>query len=141
MSWFQKTITLPSKNRGCHLITPLLLKEVSEITKYRIGCAHFFIKHSSASITINENYDTDVRKDMEDILNRIVPEKASYRHTMEGPDDMPAHAKASLFGNSLTIPITDGSLNLGTWQGIWFCEHRDSGGPRSIVVTLNGELK
>nr|XP_027091443.1 uncharacterized protein LOC113712290 isoform X1 [Coffea arabica] len=117
--WAQKTITIPPQMRGCHLITS---------------------KHTSASLTINENYDSDVRDDTETFLNRVVPEgtSAPWKHTLEGPDDMPAHIKSSMFGCTLTIPITNGKLNMGTWQGIWLCEHRDFGTARQIVVTLNG---
>ncbi|KXN69734.1 UPF0047-domain-containing protein [Conidiobolus coronatus NRRL 28638] len=103
--------------------------------------ANFFIQHTSASLTINENCDPDVRKDMEMMLNKLAPENAPYIHTDEGPDDMPGHVKSSLFGASLNIPISNGRLNLGTWQGIWLCEHRNHGGSRRIVVTLQGLTK
>ncbi|XP_058073288.1 uncharacterized protein LOC131222291 [Magnolia sinica] len=139
--WAQKTVVIPPQKRGCHLITPKILKEVEQdLSGFKCGLAHLFIQHTSASLTINENYDSDVRADTETFLNRIVPEgpSAPWKHTMEGPDDMPAHIKSSMFGCSLTIPITDGRLNMGTWQGIWLCEHRDYATPRKIVVTLNG---
>ncbi|KAK9050621.1 hypothetical protein SSX86_030409 [Deinandra increscens subsp. villosa] len=139
--WAQKTITLPPHNRGCHLITPKILKEIGEdLSGFQCGLANLFLQHTSASLTINENYDSDVRADTETFLNRIVPEgrSAPWRHTLEGPDDMPAHIKSSMFGCALTIPITNGQLNMGTWQGIWLCEHRDEPTARKVVVTLNG---
>eukprot|EP01111_Echinosteliopsis_oligospora_P014921 TRINITY_DN5745_c0_g1_i1.p1 TRINITY_DN5745_c0_g1~~TRINITY_DN5745_c0_g1_i1.p1 ORF type:complete len:146 (-),score=21.11 TRINITY_DN5745_c0_g1_i1:24-461(-) len=139
MPWFQKTISVAALPRGCHLVTDKILKQIPEITNFKVGLAHLFIQHTSASLTINENYDSDVRKDLEDVLNRVVPEKADYRHTIEGPDDMPAHAKATFIGSSVTIPVTNGKLNLGTWQGIYLCEHRDRASSRSIVVTIQGE--
>ncbi|KAJ7233413.1 hypothetical protein O6H91_Y452400 [Diphasiastrum complanatum] len=111
-----------------------------DLASFKCGLAHFFLQHTSASLTINENYDSDVLRDVETFLNKTVPEGrgALWKHTIEGPDDMPAHIKSSMFGCSLTIPITDGHLNLGTWQGIWLCEHRDKGGSRKILVTLSG---
>ncbi|XP_006303575.2 uncharacterized protein LOC17897774 [Capsella rubella] len=139
--WAQKTITLPPQRRGCHLITPKIMKEIGQdLSGFNCGLAHVFLQHTSASLTINENYDPDVQADTETFLNRIVPEgnSAPWRHTMEGPDDMPAHIKSSMFGCQLTIPITKGKLNMGTWQGIWLCEHRDHPTARSVVVTLNG---
>ncbi|XP_019054911.1 PREDICTED: uncharacterized protein LOC104606910 isoform X1 [Nelumbo nucifera] len=139
--WAQKTITLPPQRRGCHLITPKILKEIDQdLSGFKCGLAHFFLQHTSASLTLNENYDSDVRDDTETFLNRIVPEgrSAPWKHTLEGPDDMPAHIKSSMFGCTLTVPITDGRLNMGTWQGIWLCEHRDHATPRKVVVTLNG---
>ncbi|KAJ3679119.1 hypothetical protein LUZ60_017130 [Juncus effusus] len=139
--WAQKTVVIPAQRRGCHLITPKIVKEIEqELSGFKCGLAHFFLQHTSASLTINENYDDDVQADTETFLNRIVPEghSAPWRHTMEGPDDMPAHIKSSMFGCALTIPITDGRLNMGTWQGIWLCEHRDHATPRKIVITLNG---
>ncbi|TPX37634.1 hypothetical protein SmJEL517_g00690 [Synchytrium microbalum] len=126
-TWFQKTLSLPRKARGCHLVTDEILKQVPEIKTFKIGMANFFIQHTSASLTINENCDSDVRKDMEMMLNKLVPESTKFIHDAEGDDDMPGHVKSSLFGVSLNIPITSGSLNLGTWQGIWLCEHRNSG--------------
>ncbi|KAL9258102.1 UPF0047 protein YjbQ-like protein [Drosera capensis] len=139
--WAQKTITLPPQRRGCHLITPKILKEIGQdLSGFKCGLAHLFLHHTSASLTINENYDSDVRDDTETFLNKIVPEgrSAPWKHTLEGPDDMPAHIKSSMFGCALTIPITDGKLNMGTWQGIWLCEHRDAPTARKVVVTLNG---
>ncbi|CAM6126896.1 unnamed protein product [Calypogeia fissa] len=139
--WAQKTIVVPAKARGCHLITPTVVKEIEkDLVGFRCGLAHLFLQHTSASLTINENYDSDVLVDTERFLNDIVPEgkKAPWKHIMEGPDDMPAHIKSSMFGCSVTVPITDGRLNLGTWQGIWLCEHRDNGTPRKIVITMQG---
>eukprot|EP01029_Cantina_marsupialis_P028194 TRINITY_DN775842_c0_g1_i1.p1 TRINITY_DN775842_c0_g1~~TRINITY_DN775842_c0_g1_i1.p1 ORF type:complete len:142 (+),score=30.92 TRINITY_DN775842_c0_g1_i1:52-477(+) len=136
--WARKEIILNEKRRGCHLITNELEKQIPELRDFEVGLCNLFIQHTSASLTINENYDKDVRKDMEDIMSTIVPESRSYRHTMEGLDDMPAHVKSSLFGCSLTIPIHKGKLDLGTWQGIYLNEHRDHGGRRKVICTLNG---
>ena len=138
--WIQKEITLKPKPRGFHIITHEIEQQVPEIENVKIGIANIFIKHTSASLTLNENVSPDVRSDMEKHFNKMVPENAPYyQHTMEGPDDMPAHIKSSLLGPSLTIPIKNGILNMGTWQGIYLCEHRDHGGARKIVVTVNGE--
>ncbi len=138
--WTQKEITLQPKPRGFHIITHEIEQQIPEIENMKIGIANIFIKHTSASLTLNENVSPDVRSDMEKHFNKMVPENAPYyQHTMEGPDDMPAHIKSSLLGPSLTIPIKNGRLNLGTWQGIYLCEHRDYGGARKIVVTVNGE--
>ena len=140
--WFQKTLALKSKKRGCHLITSEITSSLPELDKIKIGLLHLFLQHTSASICLNENYDSDVRLDMEDSINRIVPEDTKlYRHTMEGKDDMPAHIKSCLIGASLSIPITNGKLALGTWQGIWLCEHRDGSHSRNIVATINGSSK
>ncbi|KAK7251984.1 hypothetical protein RIF29_35634 [Crotalaria pallida] len=139
--WAQKTITLPPHRRGCHLVTSKIVKEIEhDLSGFNCGLAHLFLQHTSASLTINENYDSDVRDDTETFLNRVVPEGSSapWKHTLEGPDDMPAHIKSSMFGCALTIPITNGKLNMGTWQGIWLCEHRDHPTSRRVVVTLNG---
>ncbi|KAL3621574.1 hypothetical protein CASFOL_036486 [Castilleja foliolosa] len=139
--WAQKTITIPAKRRGCHHITFEILKGIEkDLSGFQCGLGHFFLQHTSASLTVNENYDPDVRHDTETFLNKVVPEgrSAPWKHTLEGPDDMPAHIKSSMFGCSLTVPITNGKLNMGTWQGIWLCEHRDAATPRKIVVTLNG---
>jgi secondary thiamine-phosphate synthase enzyme len=140
MAWYQKTVTLAPRPRGFHLVTDELERAVAEIADVRVGIAHFFIQHTSASLCINENADPAVRSDLESHFNTLAPEnEPHYRHTTEGPDDMPAHIKAALIGNSLSIPITNGRLNLGTWQGICLCEHRNRGGARRIVVTIEGE--
>jgi secondary thiamine-phosphate synthase enzyme len=140
MPWFQKTISLGARRRGFHLVTPEIVSRLPELPSVRRGILHLFILHTSASLTINENADPSVRSDMERHFNELAPEDAPYyTHDSEGSDDMPAHIKSSLLGSSLTIPVTDGSLNLGTWQGIYLCEHRDRGGSRSIVATLWGE--
>jgi len=140
MAWLQKTVTLAPRSRGFHLITEELTRALPELARIRIGVAHFFIQHTSASLCINENADPTVRADLESHLNTLAPEnEPHYRHTTEGPDDMPAHIKAALIGTSLSIPITDGHLNLGTWQGIYLCEHRDRGGARRVVVTIEGQ--
>jgi secondary thiamine-phosphate synthase enzyme len=139
MKSFQKEIVLKPHPRGYHLITDQILEQVSEIKEIDIGWIQLFIKHTSASLTINENADPSVRTDFESHMNEMVPEDAPYYiHTYEGPDDMPAHIKASLMGASLQVPITNGRLNMGIWQGIYLCEHRNHGGSRSIVVTLFG---
>jgi secondary thiamine-phosphate synthase enzyme len=138
--WFQKEIVLPAKPRGFHLITHEVVGQVPEIADYRVGLAHFFIKHTSASLAINENADPSVRTDLESHFNHLAPERAPYYlHTYEGPDDMPAHIKAVLLGSSVTVPIRDGRLNMGTWQGIYLCEHRNRGGRRRLAVTLHGQ--
>ena len=140
MPWFQKTISLGARRRGFHLVTSEIVSRLPELSSVRRGIVHLFIQHTSASLTINENADPSVRSDLERHFNVLAPEDAPYyAHDSEGPDDMPAHIKSSLLGTSLTIPVTDGSLNLGTWQGIYLCEHRDRGGNRSIVATLWGE--
>jgi secondary thiamine-phosphate synthase enzyme len=137
---FQKEITLSSRPRGFHLITSEILGAVPEIKHISQGILQVFIKHTSASLTINENADPTVRHDFESHFNEMVPENQPYyRHTIEGPDDMPAHIKSSLLGSSVSLPITNGRPNLGTWQGIYLCEHRDHGGSRKLVVTVFGE--
>ncbi|RLU00738.1 secondary thiamine-phosphate synthase enzyme YjbQ [Ketobacter sp.] len=140
MPWYQTTLTLKPRSRGFHLVTAEIQQTLaSPLKDYEVGLAHFFIQHTSASLSINENADPDVRLDMESHFNHMVPQNQPYyRHTLEGSDDMPAHIKHSLLGNSLTIPIRQGALALGTWQGIYLCEHRDQGGSRRLVVTLNG---
>ncbi|MDX1538909.1 secondary thiamine-phosphate synthase enzyme YjbQ [Arsukibacterium sp.] len=138
--WLQKELTLKAQTRGFHLITDELLRQLPELSKLSVGICHFFIKHSSASITINENADPTVRQDFEQFFNRAVPENEPYyTHTYEGSDDLPAHLKSSLLGSSVTIPITGGRLDLGTWQGIYLGEHRNRAGSRKVVVTLQGE--
>jgi secondary thiamine-phosphate synthase enzyme len=140
MNLFQQEISLKPRVRGFHLITDEILEQIPEIKKIKTGLMHILIKHTSASITLNENYDPDVRSDMEKYFNRAVKENEPwYEHNSEGADDMPAHIKSTLIGNSLTIPVTNGKLNLGTWQGIYLCEHRNHAGSRSVVVTLLGE--
>ena len=140
MSWIQKRISLSPKKRGFHLITHEIEHELPELKTFAVGIAHVFIQHSSASLTINENADPTVRQDFESHFNVLVPENAPYYiHTYEGPDDMPAHIKASLLGSSVSVPITNGRFNLGTWQGIYLCEHRDYPRARRLVITINGE--
>ena len=139
MKFFQREFTLPGFPRGFHLITSHVLKAVPELREVRAGQLHVFIKHTSASLTINENADPSVRQDFESYFNKMVPEDASYyRHRSEGPDDMPAHIKASMLGCSVVVPVTNGKLNTGVWQGIYLCEHRNEGGGRDIVVTVFG---
>ncbi|KAI8645296.1 hypothetical protein BD408DRAFT_412109 [Parasitella parasitica] len=141
MPWIQKEIRLNERKRGCHLVHKEIVGQLSELKNFKVGMANVFLQHTSASLMINENYDSDVQKDMEMGLNKIVPESFPYVHTAEGPDDMPGHLKSGIVGVSLNIPITNGKLNLGTWQGIYLCEHRNSGGSRRVVVTLQGENK
>ncbi len=136
----QKEFRLKPRPRGFHLVTDEILQQTPELHRIQIGLMHVFIKHTSASLSINENADPTVRKDFENYLNRLVPEDQTYYlHMDEGSDDLPAHIKSSLFGCNLTIPITSGQLNLGIWQGIYLGEHRNQGGPRQIVVTLQGQ--
>jgi len=142
MTIFQKTITLHGYSRGIHLITDEIAASVKELAEFRIGLCHIFIQHTSASLAINENADQTVRTDFESFLTRLVPEnKAVYEHIFEGVDDMTSHIKSSIIGNSLTVPITNGKLNLGTWQGIYLCEHRNSKRSRTLVITIIGEQK
>lgn len=137
--WHQKQISLSARSRGFHLITHEIVESLPELRNIEVGLLHIFIMHTSASLTINENADPDVQVDMESSLNHIAPENFPYIHTCEGPDDMPAHVKSSLMGASVTVPINSGKLVLGTWQGIYLCEHRNSGGSRRVTVTINGE--
>jgi secondary thiamine-phosphate synthase enzyme len=140
MNWFQKEITLSPKRRGFHIVTAEIESKVPEIRDYGIGLCHVFIQHTSASLTINENADPSVRTDMESHFSQMVPENAPYFiHTMEGPDDMPAHLKSVILGSSVAVPISKGRLNLGTWQGIYLCEHRERAMGRRVVVTLMGQ--
>ncbi len=140
MKWFQKQVELKPRTRGFHLITQEVLKQIPEIQNIKFGLAHLLLKHTSASLTLNENFDPDVRRDMESYFNNSVKENEPYfLHTSEGADDMPAHIKSSLLGNSLTIPITDGHFNLGTWQGIYLCEHRNHWGRRKLLITVQGD--
>lgn len=139
MEIFQKEISLSAKERGFHLVTREILSKIPELEDFKFGTMHVFIKHTSAGLTINENADPTVRDDFESHFNKMVPENQPYyKHTLEGSDDMPAHLKAALLGSSVTIPITQGGLNLGTWQGIYLGEHRDHGGSRKLVVTITG---
>ena len=141
-SWYQKEIILKPRPRGFHLITQEIVGQVPEIGRYATGLAHIFILHTSASLTLNENADPTVRQDMEAHFNQFVPENAPYyRHIYEGSDDMPAHIKAVLLGHSLTLPIVQGRLKLGTWQGIYLGEHRNHTNGRRLVIILQGELK
>jgi secondary thiamine-phosphate synthase enzyme len=138
--WAQREIRLPAMPRGFHLITREVLSELPELADVRVGMLNLLIRHTSASLALNENASPDVRRDFETWFNQAVPEDAPYwTHTLEGPDDMPAHIKASLLGPELTLPVAGGRLALGTWQGIYLCEHRDHGGTRSLVATLWGE--
>jgi len=139
MSWSQHEITLAARPRGVHLVTNEIVSALPELRDLRVGLAHILIRHTSASLALNENASPDVRRDFETWFNAAVPEDFAWTHTLEGSDDMPAHVKASLMGPSLTLPISGGRLALGTWQGIYLCEHRDRGGSRSLLVTLNGE--
>ncbi|CAK3829848.1 secondary thiamine-phosphate synthase enzyme like [Lecanosticta acicola] len=144
MSWFQKQFTLPSKSRGSYLITDEVVRQVPEIKDYKVGILHLFVQHTSCGLSLNENWDEDVREDMSDALDRIAPEDRKgtlYKHSCEGPDDMPAHIKSALVGASVTVPITDGRLNTGTWQGIWYLEFRASKHSRKVVATIQGEKK
>ena len=140
MKVVQREVTLKPKRRGFHLITREVEEAMPELEEIGHGVAHVLIKHTSAALTLNENASPEVRTDFESIFNRLVPEdEPYYRHTLEGSDDMPAHAKASILGFNLTLPISNGRFNLGTWQGIYLCEHRDRGGARRLVVTAFGE--
>lgn len=140
--WQQTEFRLPPKSRGFHLVTREVLEQIPDINSIGCGLLHLFIQHTSASLTINENADPTVRQDLESHFNEFVPEGASYyRHDYEGDDDMPAHIKSCILGTSLTIPITRGQLNLGTWQGIYLCEHRNHGGGRTLVATIQGEAE
>lgn len=140
--WLQKEISLKARSRGFHLVTNEILAQLPELRSIEIGILHLFIQHTSASLTINENADPDVRHDLEQHFNHFVPERAPYyEHTLEGADDMPAHIKSVLLGNSLSIPIYQGRLRMGTWQGIYLCEHRNYGGARTLIVTIQGEVQ
>jgi secondary thiamine-phosphate synthase enzyme len=138
--WLQRAIRLERRPRGFHLVTGEVVESLPELGQLQIGLLHLLIQHTSASLALNENASPDVRRDLEAWSNQVVPERAGYwTHTLEGPDDMPAHVKASLFGPSLTLPVSSGQLALGTWQGIYLCEHRDRAGVRSIMATAWGE--
>lgn len=138
--WTQKTFSLPAKPRGFHLVTEEVLRQLPELAEVQCGLLHLFIQHTSASLTVNENADPTVRGDLERHFNRAVPERAPYyEHDYEGDDDMPAHIKCCILGSSVSLPISDGRLNLGTWQGIYLCEHRNRGGARRLVATVQGQ--
>ena len=138
--WIQRDFSLTARRRGFHLVTREIIDHLPEIGQFQVGLLQLFIQHTSASLSINENADPDVRGDLERHFNQLVPENAPYfEHTLEGPDDMPAHIKSTILGSSLTIPIGNGRLRLGTWQGIYLCEHRNQGGPRRLVATLTGQ--
>ncbi|KAI0603016.1 hypothetical protein F4775DRAFT_8686 [Biscogniauxia sp. FL1348] len=144
MSWTQKHFTLPPRSRGSYLVTDHVVAAVPEIRQYRVGLLHLFVQHTSCALSLNENWDDDVRADMSDALDRIAPEAGPkgedlYRHSAEGPDDMPAHIKSALVGASVTIPIKDGKLATGTWQGIWYLEFRQVRHTRRVVATIQGE--
>lgn len=136
--WLQKSIQLPALSRGFHLVTRQVLGEFPELARIEIGMLHVFIQHTSASLSLNENADPDVRVDMETAINHVVPENLNYVHTLEGPDDMPAHVKSSLLGASISVPVTHGRPQFGTWQGIYLCEHRDRATGRSLILTAFG---
>ena len=137
--WIQKTLRLSAARRGFHLVTHQIVNAVPELPTIRVGWMQVFIQHTSASLTINENADPDVRVDFETAMNHAVPESLPYVHTLEGSDDMPAHVKASMMGASVMIPIGNGSLQLGTWQGIYLCEHRNHASGRQVIITIQGE--
>jgi secondary thiamine-phosphate synthase enzyme len=139
MAWYQYELVLPAVSRGFHLITDRVLGAAKELPGIEVGLLHVFIQHTSASLTINENADRDVPRDLEASFSAIAPEDFPYRHTIEGPDDMPAHVKAALLGSSISIPIGHGRLLLGTWQGIYLCEHRDRASRRKLVITIHGQ--
>ncbi|MEE2825715.1 MAG: secondary thiamine-phosphate synthase enzyme YjbQ [Planctomycetota bacterium] len=139
MRWYQRNLTLPAKSRGFHLVTGDILEALPEISELQTGLLHLFLQHTSASISINENADPDVRVDLETAINRVCPEDMPFIHTCEGRDDMPAHVKSSLVGCQLTVPVSQGALALGTWQGLYLCEHRNRGGARRLVLTLMGQ--
>ncbi len=140
MQWVQRHIELSPKPRGFHLVTHEIEPKIPEIRRFRVGLLHVFIQHTSASLTINENADPTVREDMESYFNEVVPENAPYYvHTAEGADDMPAHLKSAILGSGVLVPIHDGRLDLGTWQGIYLCEHREHAAGRRLVVTLVGD--
>ena len=140
--WLQRELTLPAVPRGFHLVTREIVDALPELSEVRVGILHLFIRHTSASLTLYENASPDVRRDFAAWFDRAVPDGADYfQHTLEGPDDMPAHVKSSLTGNGLLLPIAGGRLALGTWQGVYLCEHRDRGGARSLVGTLNGQSR
>jgi len=137
--WLQREITLEARPRGFHIVTHEVERALPELGDLAVGLCHLFLRHTSASLTLNENVSDSVRRDFRAWFDDAVPERFDWEHTIEGPDDMPAHIKASLLGPSLSLPVAHGRLALGTWQGVYLCEHRDRGGPRSLLVTLVGE--
>jgi secondary thiamine-phosphate synthase enzyme len=139
MLWVQRQLQLPPLRRGFHLITHEVVDKLPELRSIQIGLLHVFVQHTSASLTINENADPDVPGDLERALDALAPENFPHQHTLEGPDDMPAHVKASLLGSSISMPVHNGQLCLGTWQGIYLCEHRNRGTPRRLILTLYGQ--
>ncbi|KAK5087602.1 hypothetical protein LTR70_006911 [Exophiala xenobiotica] len=142
MAWSQKTFTLASKSRGSYLVTDEVVKNLPEIKDYKVGLLNLFVQHTSCALSLNENWDSEVREDMSDALDRIAPEDKKgnlYRHSAEGLDDMPAHIKSALIGASVNVPISNGKLNTGTWQGIWYLEFRASKHTRKVVATIQGE--
>jgi secondary thiamine-phosphate synthase enzyme len=140
MPWVQRQISLGPFRRGFHLVTRQIVDVLPELAKFRVGQLQVFIQHTSASLTISENADIEVRSDMEAVFNQLAPENFPYEHTYEGPDDMPAHVKSALLGHDVLIPITNGLLALGTWQGIYLCEHRNRASARNLVLTIQGEV-
>lgn len=141
MAWYQHTLQLPPLSRSFHLITSRIVEALPELSRIRVGVLHVFIQHTSASLVISENADPDVPADLEASFNALAPEDFDYAHTIEGPDDMPAHVKSALLGSSVTIPIRAGRLLLGTWQGIYLCEHRNRASARNVVLTLQGDAE
>ncbi|WP_044873195.1 secondary thiamine-phosphate synthase enzyme YjbQ [Pseudomonas sp. LFM046] len=139
--WQQTLITLRPRPRGFHLVTEEILAALPELRRYRVGLLHLWLQHTSASLTVNENADPAVRRDFERFFNRLVPQgESGYEHDYEGPDDLPAHFKGSLLGCQLSLPVRDGQLAIGTWQGVYLGEHRDQGGARRVLATLHGEV-
>jgi secondary thiamine-phosphate synthase enzyme len=139
--WLQREITLDGRPRGFHLVTREVERALPELGELEVGLCHLFIQHTSASLTLNENASPDVRRDFETWFDDAVPERFHWEHSLEGPDDMPAHIKASLLGPSLSLPVSRGRLALGTWQGVYLCEHRDRGGARSLLATVWGQSR
>jgi secondary thiamine-phosphate synthase enzyme len=139
MSWHRYHLTLPALRRGWHLITDAVVEAAVDLPRIRVGLLHVFLQHTSASLAINENASPDVPADLEQVFNQLAPESFPYEHTVEGPDDMPAHVKSAILGSSLLIPVERGRLCLGTWQGIFLCEHRNRASGRRLVLTLHGE--
>ena len=138
--WIQRRVGLKARSRGFHLVTEEICRQLPELTRFTVGLAHFFLQHTSASLSLNENADPAVRRDMESYFNRLAPENAPYfEHVEEGPDDMPAHLKSALMGSELTVPVREGRLQLGVWQGIYLGEHRNRAAERTVIVTLHGE--